>query len=313
MQSMLVVAWHTALVVFSRRSHRGDGRPVARFLSSLGRAAVISRRNRSRSSAALRGGSIAHRPRALHRRDAPVATDPGRLAEQAGVSRRTLYRRENCRQSADRHLSSHGARRLRKRVRQGGERRPATAQTAGKVEDVLRVFTTYRHTAAGLRALAVAAGIFFDRGQFMEAAAASRQLLDLPDAAEQPSAAARLVLSWMRLGASDQARRWIDGRRTVLANSQIEVEGHRYPLDRWLDELCAAAATRVCCDKIGAQCRRPRADARPLERAHSHHAFALDQAAERDRHLGRADRRTDRPAGRLRHRPRFSWSAAGRR
>jgi outer membrane protein assembly factor BamB len=116
------------------------------------------------------------------------------------------------------------------------------AQTAGKVEDVLRVFTTYRHTAAGLRALAVAAGIFFDRGQFMEAAAASRQLLDLPDAAEQPSAAARLVLSWMRLGASDQARRWIDDRRTVLANSQIEVEGHRYPLDRWLDELLRPAA-----------------------------------------------------------------------
>ena len=70
----------------------------------------------------------------------------------------------------------------------------------------------------------------------MEAAAASRQLLELTDA-EQPAAAARLVLSWMRLGQSDQARRWIDGRRTALAKSQIEVEGRRYPLDRWLNEL----------------------------------------------------------------------------
>ncbi len=37
------------------------------------------------------------------------------------------------------------------------------AQNAGKVDDVLRVFATYRHTAAGRRALAVAAGVYFDR------------------------------------------------------------------------------------------------------------------------------------------------------
>jgi outer membrane protein assembly factor BamB len=116
------------------------------------------------------------------------------------------------------------------------------AQAAGKIEDVLRVFTTYRHTAAGRRALAVAAGIFFDRGQFMEAAAASRQLVELPDtgdqaAADQPAAAARLVLSWARLGQSDRARQWIDSRRAALAKLEIDVPSRRCRLDLWLDQL----------------------------------------------------------------------------
>jgi outer membrane protein assembly factor BamB len=111
------------------------------------------------------------------------------------------------------------------------------AQGSGKVEDVLRVFTTYRHTAAGRHALAVAAGIFFDRGQFLEAAAASQQLIELPDGADQPSAAARLVLSWTRLGQSDRARHWIDSRRTSLSKSRIDVQSRRYRLDLWLDQL----------------------------------------------------------------------------
>jgi outer membrane protein assembly factor BamB/tetratricopeptide (TPR) repeat protein len=111
------------------------------------------------------------------------------------------------------------------------------AQAAGKVEDVLRVCTQYRHTAAGQQALAVAAGIFFDRGQFLEAAAASRELLELPEATDQPAAAARLVLSWARMGQSDRAQRWIDGRRASLSKSQIDVQKHGYRLDAWLDEL----------------------------------------------------------------------------
>ncbi|HXY34483.1 MAG TPA: hypothetical protein VEI07_09670, partial [Planctomycetaceae bacterium] len=110
------------------------------------------------------------------------------------------------------------------------------AQATGKVEDVLRVHTTYLHTAAGQRALAVAAGIFFDRGQFVEAAAASRELMDSPDAADQ-SAATRLVISWTRIGQSDRARRWIDARRTKLSKSTIEVQGRRYRLDAWLEAL----------------------------------------------------------------------------
>jgi len=111
------------------------------------------------------------------------------------------------------------------------------AQAAGKVEDVLRVFTQYRHTAAGQHALAIAAGIFFDRGQFLEAVAASRELLELPDPTDQPAAAARLVLSWARIGQSDRAQRWIDGRRASLSKSQIDLQKRRYRLDAWLDEL----------------------------------------------------------------------------
>ncbi|HEV3303759.1 MAG TPA: PQQ-binding-like beta-propeller repeat protein, partial [Planctomycetaceae bacterium] len=111
------------------------------------------------------------------------------------------------------------------------------AQATGKVEDVLRVFTQYRHTAAGQHALAIAAGVFFDRGQFLEAVAASRELLELNDATNQPAAAGRLVLSWARIGQSDRAQRWIDGRRASLSKSQIDVQKHRYRLDAWLDEL----------------------------------------------------------------------------
>ena len=119
----------------------------------------------------------------------------------------------------------------------------------------------------------------------MEAAAASRQLLELTDA-EQPAAAARLVLSWMRLGQSDQARRWIDGRRTALAKSQIEVEGRRYPLDRWLNELLRPAAASAAGVTKSPPAAGGHAQTLAPWNAQSHHAFALDQAAERDRHVG---------------------------
>ncbi len=188
------------------------------------------------------------------------------------------------------------------------------AQAAGKVEDVLRVFATYRHTAAGPRALAVAAGIFFDRGQFMEAAAASRQLLDLPDVAEQPSAAARLVLSWMRLGAGDQARRWIDGRRTALAKSEIEVEGRRYPLDRWLDELLRPVAASASAVTKSAPTAGGHAQTLAPWNTRSPTTLSLwTKRLSGTGTSGGADRRTDRPAGRFRHRSRFSRSATGRR
>ncbi len=119
------------------------------------------------------------------------------------------------------------------------------AQAAGKIEDVLRVFTTYRHTTAGRRALAVAGGIFFDLGQFLDAAAASHQLTELPDAADHPAAAARLVLSWARLGQTDRARQWIDSRRSSLSKSQIDVQRRRYRLDLWLDELLREKRRRL--------------------------------------------------------------------
>ena len=54
--------------------------------------------------------------------------------------------------------------------------------------------------------------------------AASRGLLELPDATDQPAAAARLVLSWARIGQSDRAQRLIDGRRASLSKSRIDVE-----------------------------------------------------------------------------------------
>jgi outer membrane protein assembly factor BamB len=132
------------------------------------------------------------------------------------------------------------------------------AQAAGKVDDVLRVFTSYRHTAAGRRALAVAAGIFFDRGQFMEAAAASRELSEFVSPADQPAATARLVVSWARLGQSDRARRWIDARRTSLAQAQVKAGGQQH-LDAWLDQLLA--------DSRGAVAAAP-ADSRSVAGGH---------------------------------------------
>jgi outer membrane protein assembly factor BamB len=111
------------------------------------------------------------------------------------------------------------------------------ARAGGKVEDVLCVFSSYRNTVAGRHALAVAAGIFFDRGQFMEAAAASRELTQLSDAPDQPAATARLALAWTRMGHRQWAQQWIDSRRESLTNSQITVQGHPYRLDRWLDQL----------------------------------------------------------------------------
>ena len=110
------------------------------------------------------------------------------------------------------------------------------AKASGRLEQVLAVATTYRQTEAGRRALATAAGLFFDGGQFFEAAAIANQLLEMPGTIEQPAAAARLVTAWLKLGRIDAARQWVEKRREILARQSIEIEGIRHPLDQWLSE-----------------------------------------------------------------------------
>jgi outer membrane protein assembly factor BamB/tetratricopeptide (TPR) repeat protein len=125
------------------------------------------------------------------------------------------------------------------------------AEASGKVEEVLRVFTSYRHASAGKRALAVAAGTFFDRGQFVEAAAASRELTELSQAADQPAAAAWLVLSWARTGQSERARRWIDEHRATLSQKEVQLQNRSGRLDAWLDQLIKDSQTQATAKPAG--------------------------------------------------------------
>jgi outer membrane protein assembly factor BamB len=110
------------------------------------------------------------------------------------------------------------------------------AKAAGRLEQVLAVGATYRETEAGRHALATAAGLFFDGGQFFEAAAIAEQLLEMPGTVEEPAAAARLVTAWLKLGRIDAARQWVEKRHEILARQNIEIEGIRHPLDQWLSE-----------------------------------------------------------------------------
>src|ERR1700722_1387572 len=109
------------------------------------------------------------------------------------------------------------------------------AKASGRIEQVLAVGATYRETEAGRRALATAAGLFFDGGQFFEAAAIADQLIEIPGGAEAP-AAARLVTAWLKLGRIDAARQWVEKRHEILARQNLEIEGIRHPLDQWLSE-----------------------------------------------------------------------------
>ncbi len=104
------------------------------------------------------------------------------------------------------------------------------AKASGRLEQVLAVATTYRQTEAGRRALATAAGLFFDGGQFFEAAAIANQLLEMPGTIEQPAAAARLVTAWLKLGRIDAARQWVEKRREILARQKHRNRGNQAPL-----------------------------------------------------------------------------------
>jgi outer membrane protein assembly factor BamB len=109
------------------------------------------------------------------------------------------------------------------------------SQAAGRIDQILAVAAMYRHTDAGRQALNVAAGLFFDGGQFVEAAAAARESLDSPGPPAQESAAAgRLVTAWLKLGQVDSAQAWVEKRREFLSRHEIEVEGIKHGLDQWL-------------------------------------------------------------------------------
>jgi outer membrane protein assembly factor BamB/tetratricopeptide (TPR) repeat protein len=109
------------------------------------------------------------------------------------------------------------------------------AQASGRINQILAVAATYRHAEAGRQALHVAAGLFFDGGQFAEAAAAARALLDMPGpAAQESAAAARLVTAWLKLGQVDAAQVWVEKRREFLSRHEIEVQGIKHRLDQWL-------------------------------------------------------------------------------
>lgn len=109
------------------------------------------------------------------------------------------------------------------------------AESAGRLDRILAVAVAYRHTEAGRQALAAAAGLFFDGGQFVEAAAVARELLETP-ASQESAAAARLVAARLKLGQAAEARQWVERRRDFLSHRDIEIGGTKRRLDQWLLE-----------------------------------------------------------------------------
>lgn len=121
------------------------------------------------------------------------------------------------------------------------------AKSSGRLESVLAISTAYRNTDAGRQALATVAGLYFDRGNFIEAAAVAKDLLDVPgSAAERSAAAARLVTAWVQLGEVDRARSWTASQDALVARHEIEIQGSKRRLDQWLDDrILAQSRTRT--------------------------------------------------------------------
>jgi outer membrane protein assembly factor BamB len=110
------------------------------------------------------------------------------------------------------------------------------ARAAGRIDQILAVASTYRHTEAGREALAAATGLFLDSGQFIEAVAAARELLATPGTKEEAPAAARLVTARLKLGHLSTAKEWVERHREFLARREIETQGAHRQLSDWLAE-----------------------------------------------------------------------------
>jgi outer membrane protein assembly factor BamB len=115
------------------------------------------------------------------------------------------------------------------------QREMQQALAEGRLDRLLQVSSTYRHTEAGRQALAAATGLLLDSGQFIEAVAAARELLATPGATEG-AAAARLVTARLKLGQASTAKLWIENHRDLLTQSQLETQGTSKRALDWLAE-----------------------------------------------------------------------------
>ena len=137
--------------------------------------------------------------------------------------------------------------RYEREVGADAQRELQQARAEGRLDQLLQVAATYRHTEAGRQALAAATGLFLDSGQFIEAVAAARELLATPATKECAAAAARLVTARLKLGQAAMAKLWIDNHRDALSRNELETQGTNKPLTEWLAERMRqpASETRV--------------------------------------------------------------------
>ena len=133
-------------------------------------------------------------------------------------------------------LSVEARARYEREVGADAQRELQQARTQGRLDPLLAVASTYRHTEAGRQALAAATGLLLDSGQFIEAVAAARELLATPGTKEGAAGAARLVTARLKLGQSAAAKQWIDSHRDFLTRSELETQGANKQLSDWLAE-----------------------------------------------------------------------------
>lgn len=110
------------------------------------------------------------------------------------------------------------------------------ARAEGRLDQILFVASSYRHTEAGQEALAAATSLFLDSGQFIEAVAAARELLAAPGTKQGAAAAARLITARLKLGQASSAKEWIEKHRESLARREFETQGASKQLLGWLTE-----------------------------------------------------------------------------
>jgi PQQ-like domain len=126
--------------------------------------------------------------------------------------------------------------RYEREVGADAQRELQQARAESRLDQLLAVGSTYRHTEAGRQALAAATGLFLDSGQFIEAVSAARELLATPATKEGAAAAARLVTARLKLGQTSTAKQWIENHRDPLSRNELETQGTIKPLTEWFAE-----------------------------------------------------------------------------
>lgn len=134
------------------------------------------------------------------------------------------------------------------------------AVQSGKSESLAKVAIRFRNTRAGFDAIKTLAARAFDRGRFLEAATAYRNLLLHPrfEASREPATIVRLIVATARSGRRAEAAALYEQHRAQLVRKPIRLAGELKEIHRWLADSLADNDGEKQHDKVSMDWAIPR-------------------------------------------------------
>lgn len=124
--------------------------------------------------------------------------------------------------------------------RNGAAIRDRIQQAASTGDAVLlaEISQRFEFTLAGRQGLRSSAALYFDRGEFREAAELNRRLAENPQTDEtlRSAAIANMLVAWLRCGETRRARAWIGAHRDTFDSAMLSAFGRDTRLTDWLHD-----------------------------------------------------------------------------